>query len=247
MIYKEYGTANNETVILLHGGGLSWWNYREAAGLLSPDYHVILPVLDGHAGSGRAFTSIEDNAAEIIGFIEQNLNGRVLMIGGMSLGAQIVLEMLSQSKDICRYALIESAAVIPSKITNALIGPAFGSSYGLIRNKSFARLQFKSLRMKPELFEDYYRDTCRISKKDMIAFMKANTAYSLKEAIRECSAEVHVFVGEKETREILSSADVIVRKIPDAGLEILTGLYHGEFSINHADDFADKVKSIVRK
>ena len=247
MNYKEYGTANNDTIILLHGGGLSWWNYREAAGLLSPDYHVILPVLDGHAGSGRAFTSIEDNAAEIIDFIDQNLNGRVLMIGGLSLGAQIVLEMLSRRKDICRYALIESAAVIPSKITNALIGPAFGSSYGLIRNKSFARLQFRSLRMKQELFEDYYRDTCRISKTDMIAFMKANTAYSLKKTIRECSAEVHVFIGEKETHEILSSADVIVKKIPNAELEILPGLYHGEFSINHADEFADKVRSIVGK
>ena len=247
MIYKEYGTANNDTIILLHGGGLSWWNYREAAGLLSPDYHVILPVLDGHAGSGRAFTSIEDNAAEIIDFIDQNLNGRVLMIGGLSLGAQIVLEMLSRRKDICRYALIESAAVIPSKITNALIGPAFGSSYGLIRNKSFARLQFRSLRMKQGLFEDYYRDTCRISKTDMMAFMKANTAYSLKKAIRECSAEVHVFIGEKETHEILSSADVIVKKIQNAELEILPGLYHGEFSINHADEFADKVRSIVGK
>ena len=247
MNYKEYGTVNNETIVLLHGGGLSWWNYREAAGLLSPDYHVILPVLDGHAGSGRAFTSIEDNAVEIIDFIDQNLNGRVLMIGGLSLGAQIVLEMLSQRKDICRYALIESAAVIPSKITNALIGPAFGSSYGLIRNKSFARLQFRSLRMKQELFEDYYRDTCRISKTDMIAFMKANTAYSLKKAIRECSAEVHIFIGEKEIHEILSSADVIVKKIPNAELEILLGLYHGEFSINHADDFADKVRSIVGK
>ena len=247
MIYKEYGTANNDTIILLHGGGLSWWNYREAAGLLSPDYHVILPVLDGHAGSGRAFTSIEDNAAEIIDFIDQNLNGRVLMIGGLSLGAQIVLEMLSRRKDICRYALIESAAVIPSKITNALIGPAFGSSYGLIRNKSFARLQFRSLRMKQGLFEDYYRDTCRISKTDMMAFMKANTAYSLKKAIRECSAEVHVFIGEKETHEILSSADVIVKKIQNAELEILPGLYHGEFSINHAEEFADKVRSIVGK
>ena len=169
------------------------------------------------------------------------------MIGGLSLGAQIVLEMLSRRKDICRYALIESAAVIPSKITNALIGPAFGSSYGLIRNKSFARLQFRSLRMKQGLFEDYYRDTCRISKTDMMAFMKANTAYSLKKAIRECSAEVHVFIGEKETHEILSSADVIVKKIQNAELEILPGLYHGEFSINHADEFADKVRSIVGK
>lgn len=37
--------------------------------------------------------------------------------------------------------------------------------------------------MKEELFEDYYRDTCLIEKQDMIAFMKANTSYSLKENI----------------------------------------------------------------
>ena len=30
----EYGTQNPETVLLLHGGGLSWWNYRKAAELL---------------------------------------------------------------------------------------------------------------------------------------------------------------------------------------------------------------------
>ena len=34
MKYKEYGKGNSETIILLHGGGLSWWNYREAAEIL---------------------------------------------------------------------------------------------------------------------------------------------------------------------------------------------------------------------
>ena len=34
----EYGHTNKDTVILLHGGGLSWWNYREIAEKLSSSY-----------------------------------------------------------------------------------------------------------------------------------------------------------------------------------------------------------------
>ena len=129
MKYKEFGNENAETVILLHGGGLSWWNYRDEAWLLQSEYRLILPILDGHAGSDRHFTSIEDNAAEIISFIDENLGGRVLLIGGLSLGGQILLEILSRRGDICRYAVAESASVIPSRLTHALVGPAFGGSY----------------------------------------------------------------------------------------------------------------------
>ena len=62
MNFIEYGTQNKEVIILLHGGGLSWWNYREEAELLQEDYHVILPILDGHAGNEKDFVSIKDNA-----------------------------------------------------------------------------------------------------------------------------------------------------------------------------------------
>ena len=160
MQFHEYGADRKDTILLLHGGGLSWWSCREAAEKLQDDYHVILPILDGHAGSDRAFTTIEDNASAIISFIDERLGGSVLLIGGLSLGGQILLEMLSQRKDLCSYALVESAAVLPSRLTNALITPAFGSSYGLIRNRSFAKVQFQALHIKPELFEAYYRDTC---------------------------------------------------------------------------------------
>ena len=189
MRFQEYGLKHKDVVLLLHGGGLSWWNYREAAELLQGEYHVVLPILDGHAGSDRPFTTIEDNSSEILSFIDEQLSGSVLLIGGLSLGGQILLEMLSQRKDVCSYALVESAAVIPSKLTNALIAPAFGSSYGLIKNRGFAKLQFQSLHMKPELFEDYYRDTCQIKKQDMIAFLKANTSYALKDGFRESLSE----------------------------------------------------------
>ena len=86
MKFQEYGQKQNHAILLLHGGGLSWWNYREAAELLQDQFHIILPILDGHTGSDRSFTTIEENASEIISFIDENMNGSVLLIGGLSLG-----------------------------------------------------------------------------------------------------------------------------------------------------------------
>ena len=242
MEFKEYGPEKDETILLLHGGGLSWWNFRAEAEQLQQDYRVILPILDGHAGSDKAFTSIEDNAAEIISFIDRELGGFVLLLGGLSLGAQIVLETLSQKNDICRYAIVESASVIPSKLTNALIAPTFGSSYGLIKNRSFAKLQFQSLHMRPDLFEEYYRDTCRITKSDMIAFLKANTAYRPKQALQNCQAEIRIVVGGKEQKTMIQSANLLHGMLQKSVLEIKDGLYHGEYSINHPEQYVAELR-----
>ena len=247
MQYVEYGQQHSDVIILLHGGGLSWWNYKEVAELLQHKYHVVLPILNGHAGSNMNFTTIEENTSEIIKFIEERFNGTVLLLGGVSLGGQILLEILSQRADICQYALIESALVIPSQFTYSLIKPAFGSCYGLIRHKWFSRLQFRSLRIKQALFEDYFRDTCRITKENMIAFLQANSLYSLKDTIENCLAKVYVFVGEKESSVMRKSAKQIQEKIRGSVVQVLPNLYHGEFSINHADDYAKKVLELVKR
>lgn len=246
MQYVEYGKQHPDVVLLLHGGGLSWWNYRQIAQQLQDRFRVILPILDGHTGSDRDFTTIESNASEIISFIDTQLGGSVLLIGGLSLGAQVLLEMLSQRKDICRYAMVESGLVLPSRLTYALIKPAFGSSFGLIRKRWFSRLQFRSLRIRQELFEDYYRDTCGISKENMIAFLQENAIYSLKQSIKDCTAEIHIYVGQKENRSMRISARKLHDALPGSKLTILPGLYHGEFSINHADQYVQELESIIK-
>lgn len=244
MKFKEYGKRNTKTIVLLHGGGLSWWNYRKGAELLQGDYRVILPILDGHAGSDRSFTAIEDNAAEIIDFIHSYLGSSVYLLGGLSLGAQVALEMLSQQGDICEHAIIESAAVIPSKVTHVMLKPTLARSYGLIKQNWFSRLQFKSLKMKDELFDDYYRDTCAVSKEDMIAFLRANTSYTLKESVKYSTADVRIYYGEKETRAIKRSAQRIKEMLPTATVIELNGMVHGDFSINHAEDYAKAIRSL---
>ena len=247
MHYVEYGKENNNIILLLHGGGLSWWSYEDTAKSLQKDFHIILPILDGHAESDKPFTTIEDNAAEIIAFIDTHFGGSVFMIGGFSLGGQILLEILSQRNNICKYAIIESALVIPSKITHSMIKPAFGSCYGLIQYKWFSKLQFKSLKIKPDLFDCYYKDTCDISKNDMIAFLQANSLYSLKESIKSCEAKVFVFVGEKENNTMLKSAEMIHQTLRNSFLQVIPKLYHGEFSINHGKDYANKIREIIEE
>ena len=245
MRYVEYGNQNPETVILLHGGGLSWWNYREVAQLLADKYHVVLPILDGHADSDAPFTSIEDNAARLIAYIDEHHGGSVYALGGLSLGGQIAVEMLTQRSDICRFALLESVLVKPSMLTHALIKPTFGMSYGLIKQKWFAKLQAAYLGIPQTLFDDYYQDTCKISKEDMIAFLQSNSAYFIRPALRDTQTKVHIVFGSKEQVSICTSGKLLNRMIPDSTLEVLPGYHHGDLSLNHPEQYAQMLLKLI--
>ncbi len=244
MRWMAFGPEGGKALVLLHGGGLSWWNYRTAAEALAEEYRVVLPILDGHSGSDRPFTTIEDNAREILSFIEQCLGGRIALLGGLSLGGQVAVEMLRQRPDVCDAALVESAALVPDRLTRALVGPAFSSSYGLIRKHWFARLQFRSLHMDPSLFEDYFRDTCAIEKRDMIAFLRASAAYALPD-LSAYAGRMAIYVGAKENGRMRRSARLLKDALPGATLHTMPGLYHGEFSLNHGEDYARAVRALL--
>ena len=245
MLVKEYGKSNKDIIILLHGGGLSWWNYEEVSEILKSNYHVILPILDGHSGSDRDFTSIENNANEIIEYIDNNYNGNVKLIGGLSLGAQILLDILSKRDNICEYAIIESALVCQMKMITRLIKSSINMSYGLINKKWFSKLQFKSLKIKEELFDKYYIDSSNITKNNMISFLKANSNYHLKN-IKTNKSKSIVIVGSKERPIMIKSAKRIHDELINSELEILSGYYHGDLSINHPNEYAEKVKKLIK-
>lgn len=92
-----------------------------------------------------------------------------------------MLEILSKNPNICEYAIVESALTIPMKFTYKMIEPTFNLLYCLISKKWFSKLQFKSLKLKNSLFDIYYEDTCKITKDNLIAFMKSNSSYEVKD------------------------------------------------------------------
>lgn len=231
----EVGQENQDVIVLLHGGGFSQWQYQVQMDLLYENYHVVLPILDGHAGSDADFTSIEDNAKRLLDYIDKTYGGSVFLIAGLSLGGQILLEMLALRKNICQYAIVESAAIIPDKLTAGLVAPLFSMSFPLIKKKWFAKMQFCYLGIRADLFEHYYGDTVKLSKQNLIAFTKVSSLYQVKKNLKNSLARVRIIVGEKETKKMHASARYLHDLLPDSRLEIKAGLAHGQYAINQPD------------
>ena len=152
---------------------------------------------------------------------------------------------MSKRDNICEYAIIESALVCPMKMTNRLIESSINMSYGLINKKWFSKLQFKSLKIKKELFDKYYIDSSNITKNNMISFLKANSNYHLKN-IKTNKSKSIVIVGSKERPIMIKSAKRIHDELINSELEILSGYYHGDLSINHPNEYAEKVNKLIK-
>ena len=155
--------------------------------------------------------------------------------------------MLSQRSDICEYAIIESALVIPMKYISAMIKPAYDICYPLVKKRWFSKIQFKALHIRKELFDKYYIDTANITKKDMISFLTANSKYRIRNTLAECKAKTLVVVGSKERKIMKKSAQQIAGFLPMSNLEIIKNYNHGELSINHSEEFVQKLHHLIKK
>lgn len=238
MIFHEYGVKDGPAVMFLHGGGLSYWMWRAQIEALQKKYRVITAVIDGHGEAAEVpFESIQKCATETIGYAEKNCNGKLFAICGLSLGAQIAVEMLSRNGKIAQKAIIESALVIPQELLRKNASASVKMSYPLIKKRWFARLQAKQLKIPDDMFEDYFRDSAAMSRESLINMLEENSAYKLPESFKETRADILVLCGGKEMRCIKDSAELIDSSAPKAELRVLPGLAHGEMTINNPQEY----------
>lgn len=248
MIFKEIGNKELPTIILLHGGGLSDWSWQNAIKELQSDFHIVTPIIDGHGADGKEeFVSIENSANKLIDYIDNQYNGTVFAIGGLSIGAQIVTEVLSLRDDIAQYAIIESALVYSIKGTTAITAPSYQLFYGLINKRWFSKMQAKTLCVPPDMFETYYQDSLQISKQSLINITISNGNYSLKDSISKTNAKVLIIVGSKEIGIMKKSAYLLHESIKDSDLYIAEGMKHGEISLVHTQKYVKLIKSFFTK
>ena len=243
MIFKETKNKELPTVIILHGGGLSCWALADIVKLLQVDYHILTPIIDGYGEDcDNTFISIEDSSKKLAAYIERHCDGKVYALCGLSIGAQIVVEALTQSENIAEFAIIESALVLPIKGTKALTVPAFRMSYGLIKFKWFAKLQARTLFVPEDKFEQYYSDSMRISRQSLINTTLSNGTYMLRDGISKTKVKVLLIVGEKEINLMIKSAKLLNANIPNSELRVMHNMGHGELSMAHPAEYVRILK-----
>ena len=245
MLYKQFGSPTNPTVVLIHGGGVSWWMWRPQIEALKNDYHIVAPIIEGHGeAADTEFTSIQSSAQNIISLLDEMCGGRVLAICGLSIGAQITVEMLSQRPDIAQKAIVESALVIPLKLGKGTV-PLLTASFPLIKHRWFARLQARQLYLPDRMFEDYYTDSNRMTKQSLLNISVSNAGYTIPVHFTNTTAEVAVLCGAQEYGFMKRSAQMIAQAAPHASLTIVPKCGHG-VSIKYPERYISLLKRMLQ-
>ena len=207
--------------------------------MLSDKYHVILPTLDGHGEEyQKDYISTENSAQQIMEYIKNNCDRKLFAIGGVSLGGQIAMELLSLDSYIAEKAIIDGSICIPqpklARICTVII-KLFGK---IMFSKSASKIQLGLMKKMypnmayPEEIENYYiEDMPRLPIKTLVTIYQTYMGrYRLKDTITESKAQVLYIYGEKEMKCVKESAKLFQKMHPDCTLYEAKGYNHGYLS-----------------
>ncbi len=137
MIFHTFGNKGNKAVILIHGMLTPWQIWNCAAGAFEKDHYVVVPELDGHTEeAATAFDSVDEEADKISGYIRDELEGKVYLLAGLSMGGRIAAT-IAKNSDISIQNLVLDGA--PLTKMNGLMKSIFKKNYTSIINRSRAR------------------------------------------------------------------------------------------------------------
>jgi pimeloyl-ACP methyl ester carboxylesterase len=137
--WKEMGGDKTDSVVFIHGGGMSnemWAKYVDAL----KDFHCIILDLPEHGKSIDLLPfSISRSVEEIAELIRLKAHGGKAHVIGHSIGGIILIQLFKKYSDLVRHAIVASANLIPSNIYKFLGSKVICScmSFVVRKNKKF--------------------------------------------------------------------------------------------------------------
>jgi len=221
LVFDESGPSQAETVVFLHGGGAGAWMWRPVIERL-PEFHCLAPDLPQHGRSREGPFSMPGAAEAVAGLIRrQSPSGRAHVVG-LSLGAQVLVELLSRSPELVQTALISSALLYPLPGAGLglyrpwVLALVYWTMMAPFKNwDAWIRLNARYSAGVPEAyFEDFRRDFRSMTRDAWVNVMTANLGYRLPAGLERYPSPALVMVGKKEHAVMRRSAAALLAALP---------------------------------
>lgn len=228
LYFKETGKENPETIIFLHGGALSGWMWEKQLENFN-DYHCLVPDLPEHGKSKTTNFTIKNAADEILDLIRSRAHRKKAHLVGISLGAQVILEMLSKSPELIDHVLISGTLVrkLPAtdfflKILNYTI-----KAYMPIKDTDFLiKANIRSYNIPKEYFKPLKETTQSISADSLNRILNENMLFKIPDGVENVNNPVLIIAGGKEYGIIKESARDLKNAIPNSQYCIANNMVH---------------------
>jgi len=249
----ELGVPEGETIVLLHGGGASRWVWNPVAARLMDGFHLLVPDLLEHGRSGGVF-SMSQNTELVAELIALKAHGAKAHVVGLSIGAQIGLELLAHFPERVSSALLSSPLTqrIPSlaMLSDARwdrAARALVSRYMPVRTwPRLVRANLRTLSIPQRYYPELLEDTARLSRDGFLRMMCANLNYRCPAALERVTVSTLLTVSSAEPPAMGRSVDEVAARIPGARAVNVPSAAHN-WNVQKPELYAQTVHAWIRQ
>lgn len=222
---KEIGPADAPAIVFLHGGGASGWTWQPQIEAFA-DYHCLVPDLPEHGRSiGERPLSIQDSAKRIANLIRERVPAGKAHIIGLSLGAQILVQLLATDPAVVDHAIICGALVRP--LPGASMVNLMARLYMPFRDITWlVKANMKQLGIPEHYLEEFRRDTHALTVDTFTRITKENMSFRLPPGLDRADPPALVVVGQLERAVMLASARDLIAALLNAEGYVVAGVGH---------------------
>lgn len=246
----EFGNIENPKLLMFHGMACTWKkSFGRVIEKLKEHFYLIIPAYDGHnPDENKDFTSITQTASDIDDYIVKNHNGTIYASYGLSMGANILVEVLSNQKIQMEKAIIDAPYFVP-----------FPSWFVNPISKLVASVVVKVLQNPKKLNPIVLYLTTGSTSNDgeeminssVFLELTKNTIYNayyddhvqhIPNAIKDTNVQVICWCGSKESWAI-KSINNLKNFIPQLQEKQFEGLKHGELLFAYPEQYISELNA----
>lgn len=246
MDFKVFAKEGAPSLLLIPGLGVSYEIFLPLIGLLREDFHIVAAGIDGFLlGRESRYTSVDDQAAQAIGYVKENLNGHLDVAYGLSLGGKILSRILERNEIVTDHAIMDAAPLLP--LPKWSVDP--------LRHYQSLNVWtcYHWTGFWKWVFHSHYFDVLLDECKKVWPYGKGKAVrdgykdvYTHKlESIH--GADVHFWYGTKEAFVARPQARHLLSLCPEAHVEVFPKMNHGQFLVDRPEEVAGRIRKILHK
>ena len=244
MNFQIFGNKKASTLLLIPGLGVSYEIFLPLIRLTEDKFRIIAVEVDGFTlGKYTRFTSVDDQAAQVIAYIKAHFDGHLDCAYGLSLGGKILSRVLERNELTIDHAILDAAPLLPLPrwLVNPLLYYQAANVWTCYHWTGFWKAVFRSH------YFDVLLDECRKTwpwggKQAVLDGYKSVYTNKL-----ECiyGADIHFWYGTKEAFVAKPQVKHLLAICPKVHVQVFDGMNHGQLLVDHHDEVAKRITDLI--
>lgn len=244
MDFKVFGKEDAPSLLLIPGLGVSYEIFLPLISLLNDKFRIVAVQVDGFTiGTYSRFTSIDDQAAQVITYTKTQLDGRLDCAYGLSMGGKILSRVQERHEVTIHHTILDAAPLrpLPKWLVEPLRYYQCLNVWTCYHWTGFWRWVFHSH------YFDVLLDECRKvypygGGKAVLDGYKSVYTNKL-ETIH--GADIHYWHGTLETFAAKPQVEHLKKIFPDVHIEVFPKMNHGQLLVDQPEEIAKRIVDMV--